>query len=107
MRLDRRELEAERLYEEAIRSAREHGFVQNEGLAYEVAARFYAGRGFETFAHAYLRNARNCYLRWGADGKVRQLDQRYPRLREEAASAAPTATLGAPVEQLDVGSVIK
>src|SRR6202041_3643995 len=32
-RLDGRELDAERLYEEAIRSASEHGFVQNEGGA--------------------------------------------------------------------------
>ena len=36
----RRDLDAMRLYEEAIRSAREHGFVQNEGLANELAARF-------------------------------------------------------------------
>jgi putative ATP-binding cassette transporter len=28
-----------------------------------VAARFYAARNFETIAHAYLRNARYCYLR--------------------------------------------
>src|SRR6202011_4216992 len=30
-RLEQRELDAERLYEQAIHSAREHGFVQNEG----------------------------------------------------------------------------
>ena len=29
------------------------------------------------------RDARYGYLRWGADGKVRQLDERYPRLRAE------------------------
>ena len=104
-RLEQRELDAERLYEEAIRSAREHGFVQNEGLAHELAARFYAARGFETIAHAYLRNARHCYLRWGALGKVRQLDQRYPHLREKRLRL--TATFGAPVEQLDVGTVVK
>ncbi len=74
-------------YEEAIRSAREHGFVQNEGLTHELAARFYAARGFETIAYAYLRNARHCYLRWGALGKVRQLDQRYPRLQGETSLA--------------------
>src|SRR6202011_5987783 len=104
-RLEQRELDAERLYEEAIHSAREHGFVQNEGLAHELGARFYAARGFETIAHAYLRNARHCYLRWGALGKVRQLDQRYPRLHGE--SSSPTTTFGAPVEQLDVGAVVK
>ena len=81
-RIEGRELDAERLYEQAIRSARANGFVHNEALAYEVAARFYAARGFETFADAYLRNARNCYDRWGADGKVKQLDERHPRLRE-------------------------
>src|SRR5436309_7239253 len=45
-RIDGRVLDAEQLYEQAIRSAHEHGFVQNEGLAYELAARFYAARGF-------------------------------------------------------------
>src|ERR1700730_16143281 len=104
-RLEERELDAERLYEEAIHSAREHGFVQNEGLTHEVAARFYTARGFETIAHAYLREARRSYLRWGALGKVRQLEQRYPGLHGE--SSSPTATFGAPVEQLDVGTVVK
>src|SRR6202048_1830447 len=106
-RLEARELDAERLYEEAIHSARERGFVQNEGLAHEVAARFYAARGFETISHAYLRNARHCYLRWGALGKVRQLDQRYPWARRESAPYAPTATIGAAVEQLDLDTVVK
>src|SRR5262249_18789169 len=35
-RLEGRELEAERLYEDAIASAREHGFVHNEALANEL-----------------------------------------------------------------------
>jgi PAS domain S-box-containing protein len=106
-RLEQRELEAERLYEEAIHSAREHGFVQNEGLAHELAARFYAARGFDTFARAYLREARRCYLRWGAFGKVRQLEQLHPYLRDAPVPASPTTTIGAPVERLDVGTVLK
>jgi PAS domain S-box-containing protein len=103
-RLEGRDVDAMRLYEEAIRSARAHGFVQNEGLAYEVAARFYSARGFETFADAYLQNARCCYLRWGADGKVRQLDRLYPHLAEWN---RPTAITGSSVEQLDVATVVK
>ena len=82
-RIEGRELEAMRLYEQAIRSARANGFVHNEALANELAARFYAARGFEKIAHMYLRNARYGYLRWGADGKVRQLDELYPHLRAE------------------------
>jgi hypothetical protein len=60
-RIERRDADAMRLYEQAIRSAHENGFVQNEGLAHEVAARFYAARGLKTIADAYLRNARSCY----------------------------------------------
>src|SRR5260370_12486882 len=94
-----------RLYEHAIQSARENGFVQNEGLAHEVAVRFYAARGFETIANAYLRNARHCYLRWGADGKVRQLDRLYPQLATPEGHR-PTATIASPVQPLDVASVV-
>ena len=45
--------------------------------------------------------------RWGADGKVRQLDEMYPHLREEEPAPAPTSTIGAPVEHLDLATVIK
>jgi PAS domain S-box-containing protein len=106
-RLEGRALDAMQLYEQAIQSAREHGFVQNEGLAHEVAARFYAARGFEAIAHMYLRNARNCYDRWGALGKVKQLDERYPHLHEERPSTSTTSTIGTPVRQLDVETVVK
>jgi PAS domain S-box-containing protein len=106
-RIEGRAIDAMHSYEQAIQSAREHGFVQNEALAHEVAARFYLAHGFETIAHAYLRNARNCYDRWGALGKLKQLDALYPHLHEERGPTPLTATFGAFVEQLDVGTVVK
>jgi PAS domain S-box-containing protein len=106
-RINARDVEAMHLYEQAIRSARANGFVHNEALANELAARFYAARGFEKIARVYLQDARYGYLRWGADGKVRQLDEIYPYLREEKPTPAPTSTIGAPVEQLDLATVIK
>jgi PAS domain S-box-containing protein len=106
-RLEGRDLDARRLYEQAIRSARVNGFVHNEALAYEVAARFYAAGGFDEIARLYVRNARHCYLRWGADGKVRQLDQSWPQLIVELPVAGATSTIGAPVEHLDLATVIK
>ncbi len=106
-RVEGRELDAQHLYDRAIGAAHANGFVQNEALANELAARFYAARGFEKIAHTYLQDARYCYLRWGADGKVRQLDQLYPQLREVEPAPGPTSTIGAPVENLDLATVIK
>jgi PAS domain S-box-containing protein len=105
-RIQGREFDAMRLYEEAIRAARENGFVQNEALANELAAQFYLKRGIEKVAHSYLLDARYCYLRWGALGKVKQLDERYPAIAEQAAVRPPT-TIGTSVEQLDLGTVMK
>jgi PAS domain S-box-containing protein len=106
-RLEDRELDAERLYERATRSARTNGFVHSEALACELAARFYASRGFEINSHAHLRMARQCYESWGADGKVRQLDQVYPYLRDDKSVLIATDTIGAPVEHLDLTTIIK
>ena len=106
-RIDGRDREAMDLYEQAIRSARANGFVHHEALANELAARFYAARGFEQIAQLYLRNARHGYLRWGADGKVRQLDALYPHLREAAPVPGATSTIGVPVEHLDLATVLK
>ena len=106
-RIEGRVLDAEHLYEQAIRSARDNGFVHNEAIANELAARFYAARGFERIANAYLHDARYAYRRWGADGKVQQLDELYPHLREEEPVPGPTSTIGASVEHLDLATVIK
>src|SRR5580693_6173726 len=106
-RIEGREFEAMRLYEQAIRSAHENGFIHNEALAYEIAARFYGARGFDKIADAYRRDARYCYIRWGADAKVKQLDQLYPHLRNEDPGPGVTSTIAAPTQLLDLSTVIK
>ncbi|WP_437873533.1 sensor histidine kinase [Sorangium sp. So ce363] len=98
--------EAAQLYEQAIRSARESGFVHIEALAYEIASRFYRTRGFDLIADTYLREARACYARWGADGKVRQIDQQNPRLSDRR-PLAPSASFAARSDELELLSVIK
>ncbi|MFZ6178899.1 AAA family ATPase [Nannocystis pusilla] len=105
-RIGGRELDAMRLYEQAIRSARDNGFVHNEALAHEIAARFYRARGFDEIADTYLRSARAGYARWGADGKVKQIDQQHPRLFEPR-TLAPTATVAVRTVELDLYSVTK
>jgi predicted ATPase/signal transduction histidine kinase len=105
-RIEGRTLEAMTLYEDAVRSARENGFLQNEAISNEVAARFYLTRGLQKVAGSYLRDARYCYVRWGATSKVRQLDELYPWLAEQTGLVSVTA-VGAPVSELDLGTVFK
>jgi PAS domain S-box-containing protein len=103
-RVSGRPQEAMELFEQAIKLARENGFVQNEAIGYELASRFFRQRGFEVMADTYLREARSGYARWGAEGKVRQLDLRYPQLRARGEPGGAPATAN---EQLDVISVAK
>src|SRR5262249_42523488 len=105
-RLEGRDLDAMRLYEEAIRSARANGFVHHEAVANEVAARGYAARGFSRIAEVYVRDAWYAYLRWGATAKAKHLEQIHPHLRTEPSAPAATSTILTPVEHLDLATVI-
>jgi PAS domain S-box-containing protein len=46
-------------------------------------------------------------LRWGGLGKVRQLERLHPWLAEESAPSVVSTTIDAPIQQLDVGTVVK
>src|SRR5690606_10649880 len=106
-RVEGRLVAAELLYEDAIRQAQEHGFVQTEALAQEGAGRFSGGRGLGRVAGGCLQEARYGYLRWGADGKVRQPEGRHRYLRSEEPVPGPTTTIATPVEHLDLATVLK
>ncbi|MEX3985350.1 AAA family ATPase [Paraburkholderia sp. EG287A] len=105
-RIEGRALDAMTLYDQAIRSAQANGFVHNEALANELAARFFSTRGSEKAARGYLQDAHDAYLRWGAHGKARQLEQCYPNLKPYADHSRKTATPGTPIEQLDLATVL-
>jgi PAS domain S-box-containing protein len=73
-------LEAEEFYEQAITGASDNDYLQEEALAYELAAKFYLMRGRSKFAQTYMKEAHYCYERWGAMAKVKDLETRYPQL---------------------------
>ncbi|MFC0397933.1 ATP-binding sensor histidine kinase [Paraburkholderia rhizosphaerae] len=103
-RIEGRDSDAMGLYERAIASGREHGFTLNEGVAHELAAGLCVARGWATAARAHLDEARGCFARLGAHGKVAQLDARMSPLREASVSHATAPGDGA---QLDLLSVTK
>jgi len=87
-RVEGRELDAMRFYEEAIRESRQRELQQDEAIACELAGRFFHGRGFAIPAAAYLQRARMLYERWGADKKVERLDAKFGELFAEARKEA-------------------
>jgi PAS domain S-box-containing protein len=105
-RIEGRDLDAMRFFEQAIQYAREGGLTHGEAIASEVAAKFYFDRGFEIAGEAHLRSARTCYLRWGAHGKVNQLEELYPRLKDQV-GLAPATNEGPRFEDIDFIAVIK
>jgi PAS domain S-box-containing protein len=84
-------LEAEEFYEQAIAGARENGYIQDEALAYELAAKHYLARGREKIAQTYIKEAHYCYERWGATAKVIDLETRYPQLFSQPSARAGTS----------------
>ncbi|UQA56206.1 AAA family ATPase [Polyangium aurulentum] len=105
-RIEGREHEAAKRYDEAVRASRKSGFVQDEGIACELGARFYHGRGFDVLPAAYLHRARVCFERWGAHAKVRQLEQAYADLLSDLRRES-SRTPSAEAEQIDTLTAAK
>jgi PAS domain S-box-containing protein len=99
-------------YDQAIRSAREAGFVQYEALANELAARFWITHDKPQLAKVYLEAAYYGYQRWGAAGKMQALQQLsndlpLPTTPGRATSDLSVSTNTEMSGNLDVGTVIK
>ncbi|MBP0030774.1 AAA family ATPase [Roseofilum sp. Guam] len=67
-------------YDLAIAGAKENGYIQEEALANELAAKFYLDWGKQKVAIGYMTDAYYGYARWGAKAKIDQLERTYPQL---------------------------
>jgi PAS domain S-box-containing protein len=114
-RITGNDTEAMALYERAINSARADGFLQNEALANELAAKVFLAKDFIIPAKAHLLEAHYGYLRWGALSKVRSLEAAYPQFfpgrTVPGESAEPTtlteSTTKEDSDTLDLTTVVK
>ncbi|WNZ25227.1 AAA family ATPase [Leptolyngbya sp. NK1-12] len=68
------------LYDCAIAAAKTNGYLQEEALANELAAKFYLDWGKVGLAADYMQAAYYGYARWGAKAKIQDLEHRYPHL---------------------------
>ncbi|MDZ8185756.1 MAG: AAA family ATPase [Nostoc sp. ChiSLP02] len=90
--------EAIELYDKAIALAKVNGYIQEEALGNELAAKFYLAWGKQKVAAGYMQEAYYCYARWGAKAKVAHLEQHYPQLlapilQPPHLTITPTATI--------------
>ncbi|HMN30513.1 MAG TPA: histidine kinase, partial [Caldilineaceae bacterium] len=101
--------EARALYDQAIALAHQHEYWQDEALAHELAARFYAARQESGLARYYLHNAYGLYQRWGASAKVKALEAAYPQEfpAEPATARRSTTTQSQTSSLLDLSSLLK
>jgi PAS domain S-box-containing protein len=79
--------EAIDFYDESIRFAKAHGFVQWEGYANERAAKYWQSLGNGRLEQIYWQRAYDCFERWGAAAKVKQLAEQYHASIAEALRA--------------------
>ncbi len=112
--------EAIELYDQAIAGAKEHGYLQEEALANELASKFYLAWGKVKVAAGYMQEAYYCYSRWGAKVKITQMEQLYQQLLTPIFHSIPHQSLNLPefhdttisstknaADQLDLITVIK
>ncbi|MDJ0835893.1 MAG: AAA family ATPase [Acidobacteriota bacterium] len=112
MRVTRRSLEAQGLFEQAVTMVSQSRRMLIQGVVYEAAGRFYLETGLTRLADLYLKDAYYAFHRWGANRKLEQLKERYPRLAG-GRKAAPEGTdtneesTRTELRHLDLATVIK
>ena len=108
--------EATDLYDRAIDAAKGNEFVYAEILATELAAKFYLSLGKDRLAHPYLKDACSGYRRWGANAKVKDLQDQHPHLInyrkssknfDQPTKCFSTTTTESSTNLLDLTTVIK
>ncbi|MBD2355543.1 AAA family ATPase [Tolypothrix sp. FACHB-123] len=67
-------------YDRAISLAQQYGYIHEEAIANELAAKLYFEWGKVKIAKTYLLDAYYGYIYWGAKTKVRELEKRYSQL---------------------------
>jgi signal transduction histidine kinase/DNA-binding NarL/FixJ family response regulator len=76
-------------YDCAIEGAKENGYIQEEAVANELAAKFFLDWGKKTIAATYMQAAYYCYAHWGAKAKTDHLTRLYPDLLQPILQQQP------------------
>lgn len=76
-RIEEKKDQALQYYELAAETAARNGFLRDEALVNELAAKMFLAHGMKRQAGFFMTEAFRGYQRWGARAKVRQLTKKY------------------------------
>jgi predicted ATPase/signal transduction histidine kinase len=82
-------IEAIDCYDKAIALAQENGYINEEALCWELAAKFYLEWEKSLIAQTYITKAYQAYQHWGAKAKLTHLTSKYPQLLASLQSIIP------------------
>lgn len=112
-RLAGQTLHAAELYDLAIKTAHDNGFLHDEALANEIAGDFHEARGRPMIADAYRRQAHYGWTLWGASRKASAMEEQWPDLKSSQFSATGSLSLGSPLSRqsldrgIDLAAIMK
>ena len=117
LRLEGNQNQARLVYDKAIAGASVNQYLHEEALAYELTGRFYMALKSEDLAEFYLKASYNAYREWGAEAKLRHMEQVYPRYvsganRVGTAASLDTSSVGSTTalvygSMLDIATLLK
>lgn len=109
-------LKAIKHYDKAVLLSKQNGYIHEEALANEMAAKYYLSKGNDRIARTYMKEASYLYTMWGAKAKADHLNETYPEIlhvlpdgrnRGDTVEFNLSELRGTPAEKLDLASVQK
>ncbi|MFN4762967.1 adenylate/guanylate cyclase domain-containing protein [Gillisia sp. Q332] len=103
-------------YDKAIQGASQQNFIHEEGIARELAGRFFMKQSADALAEFFLRSSYNAFRAWGAMAKLKAMELEYSRYisgvisGESLNSISMTATTfddGTSSLKLDLATIFK
>ena len=105
-RLAHKPYKAADLYDRAIQTARQNGFMRDEALANELAAKMFIEQRKEKQSAFYMAEALKIYRLWGADAKVSHMAEKYGNLLKMSEYPGAALEMAATTENLDLMSIV-
>jgi len=100
-RIHGKKLKAMSDYKQSIKLANENGYINEEALANELAAKFYFATNDNDSTEFHVKKAHNCYRKWGALGKVEHIEQNYPQFFKHKIEFEKKSELGKKLKSFD------